>query len=136
MSEAILEMTMKFVGTDKVIRAQLDRNAAPATIQALIDLAPMTRRCMMNVGTPKAYYMILVEIKRGREKSPSQIAKAGEILYDPLQDALYMIFRDCKLRNPGVKIGMITQGLDLLPTMPNGIMVEIPKFKDITELKM
>jgi hypothetical protein len=131
MSEAILEMQMKFVGTQKIIKGQLERNLAPLTIQAMMDIAPFTRRAMMNVGAIKSYLMILIEIKRGREKTVTQSVSKGDIVYDPMQDAIYIIYKEGKLRNPVLKLGVLSEGLDIVPTVTNGTMVEI-SFKDLT----
>jgi hypothetical protein len=131
MSQALLEMTLKFVGSDKIVKCELERATAPLTIQALMDLAPFSRRGMMNVGATKSYYMILVEIKKGREKTPVNQVAIKDVVYDPMQDAIYLIYRAGNLRNPVIKLGTVSQGFDLIPTLTNGIMAEI-SFKDIS----
>ena len=50
----------------------MKRLSAPMTIQRLIDGSPMTVRTRANLGSPKAFLMLMMNIKKGMEKEPTK----------------------------------------------------------------
>ena len=103
----------------------MKRLSAPMTIQRLIDESPMTVRARANLGSPKAFLMLMMNIKKGMEKEPTKVGKAGDILYCPQQDSIFLVFANAQLLSPARLLGRIESGLDGLADVPNGTNVKI-----------
>ncbi|WP_457559335.1 hypothetical protein [Candidatus Harpocratesius sp.] len=129
MSQSELEITLTFIGTPYVLKGKLIRFHAPLTIQALMDKTlekgSFTCRSRGNIGLPKAYWMLLVELKRGAEKHEYKDVKIGDIVYCPRQDAIYLIYDQPKISLPIYYLGELTEGIEFLKEMRNGTMVKI-----------
>ena len=129
MSQAELEIVFTFLGTDVVVKGNLLRMYSPMTIQKLFDktyeTGSFTCRSRGNLGRPKAYWMFLVELKRGAEKKEYKDSKVGDIVYCPRQDAIYVVYDVPNIALPVYYLGEITAGLEYLSTMRNGTMVKI-----------
>jgi len=138
-SESEWEILFSFVGTGKVVKGHILRLQAPQTFETLRDKMREAReekknftvRSRANIGRVKNYWMLFVDLKRGREKSELKTPKIGDIVYCPRQDALYLIFDTPTINLPVFYIGEITEGLDVLADMRNGTMVKI-QLKDIS----
>jgi hypothetical protein len=124
MSLSELEITFTFIGLNKVAKGEIIRYQAPLTVQKLYDMSP-TVRCRMNLGSTQTHLMLLLDIKKGIEKEAAKEIKVGDIIYDPKQDALHLIFAPVKFPNPVKYIGHITEGLNILQSIPNGTNVKI-----------
>ena len=133
MSQSVLEIKMSFLGTEKVLKGELRRIDAPLTIQKLIDKSPFVARSRANIGRPKQYWMVLVDIKKGLEVDPYQDYEKGDILYCPRQDGIYIVF-DGKpdFNYPVFRLGEVTEGLDSFDGMRNGTNAKI-EIQDISE---
>ncbi|MHA1746674.1 MAG: hypothetical protein ACTSWW_11790 [Promethearchaeota archaeon] len=139
-SQSEWEISFSFVGTGKVIKGHILRWQAPQTFETLQDKIREAReegkyftvRSRANIGRVKNYWMLLVDLKRGREKSEYKTAKIGDIVYCPRQDALYLIFDTPTINLPVFYIGEITEGIEALSDMRNGTMVKI-EVKDISK---
>ena len=57
--------------------------------------------------------------------------KNGDIVYCPRQDALFLILDNPKINYPVFYIGKVTEGLEELSTLRNGVMCKI-ELKDIS----
>lgn len=129
MSQVELEIIISFIGTPHILKGKLIRYHAPLTIQALADKTlekgSFTCRTRGNIGMPKSYWMLLVDIKRGAEKHEYKDAKKGDIVYCPRQDAVYLIYDQPKISLPVYYLGEITEGIEALKTMKNGTMAKI-----------
>ncbi|MHA1522350.1 MAG: hypothetical protein ACTSRK_19450 [Promethearchaeota archaeon] len=129
MSQSELEIIFTFLGTDVVLKGNLLRMYSPMTIQKLFDktyeTGSFTCRSRGNLGLPKAYWMFLVELRRGAEKKEYKNFKVGDIVYCPRQDAVYVIYDIPNMALPVYYLGEITVGLEHLSTMRNGTMVKI-----------
>lgn len=139
-SESEWEISFSFVGTGKVVKGHILRMHAPQTFETLRDKMREAReegknftvRSRANIGRVKNYWMLFVDLKRGREKSELKTPKIGDIVYCPRQDAFYLIFDTPTINLPVFYIGEITEGLDVFSDMRNGTMVKI-ELKDISK---
>ena len=133
MSESEWQISFSFVGTGKMVKGRILRQQAPQTFETLRDKTREAReegkyftvRSRANIGRVKNYWMVLVGLKRGREKSEYKTPKIGDIVYCPRQDALYLIFDTPTINLPVYYIGEIIEGLEFLADMRNGTMVKI-----------
>lgn len=129
MSQSEMEILFTFIGTEAVVKGKLIRIHSPMTVQKLYDktyeTGSFTCRSRGNIGLPKAYWMLLVELKRGAEKKEHKDVQIGDIVYCPRQDAIYIIYDNPKINLPVYYLGEVTEGLDYLKTMRNGTMVKI-----------
>lgn len=126
MSQSEIEIVISFIGTDAVVKGTLLRLDAPFTIQKLMDKSPFTVRSRGNIGSPKAFWMLFVDIKKGAERKEYKGAKQGDIVYCPLQDAIFVVYgEDAKLKLPVFYLGQVTEGLESFGTFRNGTMAKI-----------
>ena len=126
MSQSEIEIVMSFVGTDAVVKGNMLRLEAPLTIQKLMDKSPFTVRSRGNIGSPKTFWMLLVDIKKGAERKDYKGAKPGDIVYCPRQDAVFVIYGDNpKINLPVFYLGQVSEGLESLGSLRNGTMVQI-----------
>ena len=133
MSQSKLEMKLTFLGTDIVIKGEIMRIYAPMTVQKLMDKAPFVARTRGNVGREKAYWMVLVDIKKGAEGEEYLDYEVGEIIYCPRQDAVFIQYDEVKEYDyPVYYLGKVTEGLEKIPELRNGTNARI-EFEDITE---
>jgi hypothetical protein len=132
MSQSNFQINFEFVGTNKIVTGEILRLQSPLTIETIIDKAPFTVRSRGNLGRKKTFWMVLIDIKKGGEKSMHKKYEIGDIVYCPRQDALFLIYDDApEIPFPVYFLGKITAGLEDLKTMRNGTMVKI-SFKDIS----
>lgn len=130
MSESNWEMKITFVGTEKVVKGHILRLHAPLTFEALRDktrdTGSYTVRTRGNIGSPKAYWMLLVNLERGGEKKEYTDFKKGDIVYCPRQDALFIIYEaNPTIRLPVHYFGEIVEGIEHFNTLQNGVMAKI-----------
>jgi hypothetical protein len=126
MSQSEIEITMSFVGTGAVVKGTLLRLDAPFTVQKLMDKSPFTVRSRGNIGSPKTFWMFFVDIKKGAERNEYKGAKPGDIVYCPLQDALFVVFgENPKINLPVFYLGQVTEGLESFSSLRNGTMVKM-----------
>ncbi|MHA1856143.1 MAG: hypothetical protein ACTSYY_08850 [Promethearchaeota archaeon] len=134
MSQTLWELSLTFIGTGKVVKGEIQRNKCPQTFEAIRDKTRekgFTVRSRGNIGSPKTYWMILVGIRKGGEKNQYKDLKTGDIVYCPRQDAIFLILNNPKINYPVYYIGKITEGIEVLSTLQNGVMTKI-ELKDIT----
>src|SRR6056297_2624923 len=121
MSQSVLEIKMSFLGTEKILKGELRRIDAPLTIQKIIDKAPFVARSRANIGRPKQYWMVLVDLKKGLEGEPYIESEEGDIVYCPRQDAIYIIYDgEPEFNYPVFQLGKVTEGLNSFEDMRNG----------------
>ena len=135
MSEAKWEIKISFVGTENVVKGHILRYHSPLTFEALRDKTRETGfytvRSRGNIGLPKTYWMLLVNLNRGAEKKEYTDYKKGDIVYCPRQDALYFIYdKNPKISLPVYYMGEICNGIELFTGLRNGIMAKI----ELTEI--
>ncbi|MHA1718913.1 MAG: hypothetical protein ACTSWX_02270 [Promethearchaeota archaeon] len=135
MSQTLWELSLTFIGTGKVVKGEIQRNKCPQTFEAIRDKTRekgfFTVRSRGNIGSPKTYWMILVGIRKGGEKNQYKDLKTGDIVYCPRQDAIFLILNNPKINYPVYYLGKITEGIEVLSTLQNGVMTKI-ELKDIT----
>ena len=107
------------------MKGEMLRLVSPMTISRLIDYFQVTKLGRANIGRPKYYWVVLIELKRGIEKKPYKDYKIGDILYCPQQDAIYLYYGEGKISLPVTFIGRITEGIEMLPDMRNGTMTKV-----------
>jgi len=66
--------------------------------------------------------MILIGLRKGGEKDEYKKYKTGDIVYCPRQDALFLIIDNPKIQYPAFYIGKVTEGLEILSSLQNGVM--------------
>ena len=126
LSQSEIEIVMSFVGTGAVVKGRILRLDAPLTVQKLMDKSPFTVRSRGNIGSPKTFWMLFVDIKKGAERKDYKDAKPGDILYCPRQDAVFVVYADSpKINLPVCYIGQVTEGLESFPSLRNGTMVAL-----------
>ncbi len=130
MSESNWEMKISFLGTDQVVKGNILRLHAPLTFEALRDKTRdqgfYSVRSRGNIGLPKSYWMLLVNLERGGEKKEYFEFKKGDIVYCPRQDALFIIYEDNpKINLPVYYFGEVVEGLECFATMRRGLMAKI-----------
>ena len=135
MSQTLFEISFSFIGTGKVVKGEIQRNQCPQTFEAIRDKTRekgfFTVRSRGNIGSKRTYWMALISLRRGGEKNQYKDMKNGDIVYCPRQDALFLILDNPKLNYPAYYIGKITEGIDYLSNLQNGVMCKI-ELKDIT----
>jgi len=135
MSQTTWEIRFSFIGTGKTVKGEIQRNNCPQTFEAIKDKTRdkgfFTVRSRGNIGSPRTYWMILIGLRRGGEKDQYKNYKTGDIVYCPRQDALFLILDNPKINYPAFYIGKITDGIDDLSSLQNGVMCKI-ELKDIT----
>jgi hypothetical protein len=135
MSESKWEIKISFVGTEKIVIGTILRFHSPLTFEALRDKTRdtgfYTVRSRGNIGLPKTYWMLLVNINRGAEKKEYTEYKKGDVVYCPRQDALYLIYEDNpKISLPVYYMGEINDGVESFVELRNGVMAKI----ELTEI--
>lgn len=135
MSQTSFEISFSFIGTGKVVKGEIQRNNCPQTFEAIRDKTRekgfFTVRSRGNIGSKRTYWMALISLRRGGEKNQYKDMKNGDIVYCPRQDALFLILDNPKLNYPAYYIGKITEGIENLSNLQNGVMCKI-ELKDIT----
>ena len=135
MSQTTWEIKFSFIGTGKTVKGEIQRNNCPQTFEAIKDKTRdkgfFTVRSRGNIGSQRTYWMILLGLRRGGEKDQYKNYKTGDIVYCPRQDALFLILDNPKINYPAFYIGKITDGIDELSSLQNGVMCKI-ELKDIT----
>ncbi len=135
MSQTTWEIKFSFIGTGKTVKGEIQRNNCPQTFEAIKDKTRdkgfFTVRSRGNIGSPRTYWMILLGLRRGGEKDQYKNYKTGDIVYCPRQDALFLILDNPKINYPAFYIGKITDGIDELSSLQNGVMCKI-ELKDLT----
>jgi len=135
MSQTTWEIKFSFIGTGKTVKGEIQRNNCPQTFEAIRDKTRdkgfFTVRSRGNIGSPRTYWMILLGLRRGGEKDQYKNYKTGDIVYCPRQDALFLILDNPKINYPAFYIGKITEGIDVLTSLQNGVMCKI-ELKDLT----
>jgi len=135
MSQTSFEISFSFIGTGKTVKGEIQRNNCPQTFEAIRDKTRekgfYTVRSRGNIGSIRTYWMILIGLRKGGEKDEYKNYKTGDIVYCPRQDALFLIIDNPKIQYPTFYIGKVTEGLDLLSSLQNGVMAKI-ELKDIT----
>ena len=135
MSQTSFEISFSFIGTGKTVKGEIQRNNCPQTFEAIRDKTRekgfYTVRSRGNIGSTRTYWMILIGLRKGGEKDEYKNYKTGDIVYCPRQDALFLIIDNPKIQYPSFYIGKVTEGLDLLSSLQNGVMCKI-ELKDIT----
>jgi hypothetical protein len=124
MSQSELQIIFKFIepGAEKVLTGRIIRLQSPLIVQAIMDKAPFICRTRGNIGSPKSYWIFMVDIARGPEKQLYKQVVVGDIVYCPRQDSLF-VFHDKE--HPPISdqlfyIGKIESGLEVLKTVRNG----------------
>jgi hypothetical protein len=129
MSQSAFEISFSVVGTSTIIKGEIVRLHSPFTIQTLLDniqeKGSFTVRSRSNIGLPKSYLMLFVDLHRGSEKQEHTNIQIGDIVYCPRQDAIFVIYAKPKISLPVYYLGKITQGMDFLPSILNGSMISI-----------
>jgi len=117
------------VGTNKQVVGTIVRLNAPLTFEKLVDTirerGTFAVRSRGNIGLPKSYWMLLVGLQRGPEKHRHEHVRVGDILYCPRQDAIFIVYDEPKIDLPVYYLGEVTEGLEHLKEMRNGVMVNI-----------
>jgi len=135
MSQILFEISFSFIGTEKVVKGEIQRNKCPQTFEAIRDKTRekgfFTVRSRGNIGSKRTYWMVLINLRKGGEKDQYKNYKTGDIVYCPRQDALFLILDDPKINYPAFYIGKITEGLEELSSLQNGVMCKI-ELKDIS----
>ena len=135
MSQILFEISFSFIGTEKVVKGEIQRNKCPQTFEAIRDKTRekgfFTVRSRGNIGSKRTYWMILINLRKGGEKDQYKNFQTGDIVYCPRQDALFLILDNPKINYPAFYIGKITEGIDVLASLQNGVMCKI-ELKDIT----
>ncbi len=128
-SQSEYELIFSFIGTPNIVKGELLRFQAPQTFEVLFDKTrekgAFTVRGRANIGMPKTYWILLVEIKKNGEKKEYKDYKAGDIVYCPRQDALFLLYDASKISFPVYYIGKITENIEGLKTLRNGTMCKI-----------
>jgi len=135
MSQILFEISFSFIGTEKVVKGEIQRNKCPQTFEAIRDKTRekgfFTVRSRGNIGSKRTYWMVLINLRKGGEKNQYKNFQTGDIVYCPRQDALFLIIDNPKINYPAYYIGKITDGIDDLSSLQNGVMCKI-ELKDIT----
>ncbi len=135
MSQTSFEIRFSFIGTGKTVKGEIQRNNCPQTFEAIKDKTRekgfYTVRSRGNIGSNRTYWMILIALRKGGEKDEYKNYKTGDIVYCPRQDALFLIIDNPKIQYPAYYIGKVTEGLEILSSLQNGVMCKI-ELKDIT----
>ncbi|MHA1510438.1 MAG: hypothetical protein ACTSRX_01815 [Promethearchaeota archaeon] len=135
MSQILFEISFSFIGTEKVVKGEIQRNKCPQTFEAIRDKTRekgfFTVRSRGNIGSKRTYWMVLINLRKGGEKDQYKNFQTGDIVYCPRQDALFLILDNPKINYPAYYIGKITDGIDDLSSLQNGVMCKI-ELKDIT----
>ena len=135
MSQILFEISFSFIGTGKVVKGEIQRNKCPQTFEAIRDKTRdkgfFTVRSRGNIGSKRTYWMALIGLRKGGEKDRYKNIKNGDIVYCPRQDALFLILDNPKLNYPAFYIGKITEGIEALTSLQNGVMCKIT-LKDIS----
>jgi len=135
MSQILFEISFSFIGTEKVVKGEIQRNKCPQTFEAIRDKTRekgfFTVRSRGNIGSKRTYWMVLINLRKGGEKDQYKNFQTGDIVYCPRQDALFLILDNPKINYPVYYIGKITDGIDDLSSLQNGVMCKI-ELKDIT----
>jgi len=135
MSQILFEISFSFIGTEKVVKGEIQRNKCPQTFEAIRDKTRekgfFTVRSRGNIGSKRTYWMVLINLRKGGEKDQYKNYKTGDIVYCPRQDALFLILDNPKINYPAFYIGKITEGIENLSNLQNGVMCKI-ELKDIT----
>ncbi|MHA1563007.1 MAG: hypothetical protein ACTSPA_12885, partial [Promethearchaeota archaeon] len=133
--QILFEISFSFIGTEKVVKGEIQRNKCPQTFEAIRDKTRekgfFTVRSRGNIGSKRTYWMILINLRKGGEKDQYKNYKTGDIVYCPRQDALFLILDNPKINYPAFYIGKITEGIENLSNLQNGVMCKI-ELKDIT----
>ena len=112
-----------------MVKGEISRIHAPLTFETLFDktrdTGSFTVRSRGNIGLPKAYWMLLINIHRGKEKKEYKDYKKGDIVYCPRQDAIYLVYDNAKIPLPVFLLGKITEGVDNISKLRNGVMAKI-----------
>ena len=135
MSESNWEIKITFVGTDKVVIGNIVRFYLPLTFEAFRDKTRdkgfYTVRSRGNIGSPKAYWMLLVNLQKGGEKKEYTDVKKGDILYCPRQDAIFLVYdENPRINLPVYYLGEIKKGYEHFSELRNGVMAKI----ELTEI--
>ena len=135
MSQTLWEISFSFIGTGKVMKGEIQRNKCPQTFEAIRDKTRekgfFTVRSRGNIGSKRTYWMALISLRKGGEKDQYKNMKNGDIVYCPRQDALFLILNNPRIQYLVYYIGKITEGIENLSTLQNGVMCKI-ELKDIT----
>ena len=103
------------------------RHLAPLSADAVLDKMPFVLRGRFSFGSKSYWTLPGMELYKGLNPKSSNIAKKGDLIYNPKTDELVIVLEDIKMENKINKIGEITDNLELILHARNGLNTKISK---------
>jgi hypothetical protein len=103
------------------------RHLAPLSADAVLDKMPFVLRGRFSFGSKSYWTLPGMELYKGLNPKSSNIAKKGDLIYNPKTDELVIVLEDIKMENKINKIGEITDNLELILHARNGLNTKIAR---------
>ena len=103
------------------------RHLAPLSADAVLDKMPFVLRGRFSFGSKSYWTLPGMELYKGLNPKSSNIAKKGDLIYNPKTDELIIVLEDIKMENKINKIGEITDNLELILHARNGLNTKIAR---------
>ena len=109
------------------LHGRIIRHLAPLTADAVLDKMPFFLRGRFSFGSKSYWTLPGMELYKGPNPKSNNIAKKGELVYNPKTDELIIVLEDIKMENKINKIGEVTENLELILNARNGLNTKISR---------